>query len=63
MSEVLYRYENAQENVVLYSFPITKETPSGVWISHYGKKKFVLKGGRRKALRLPDKRSGAEFFP
>lgn len=42
--KVLYRYENHYEKVVLYSFPILKETPRGVWIGHYGKQKFVLAG-------------------
>jgi len=53
---VLWRYESNADEVKLYAYRIISETSKGVWIDHWGKKKFVLHGddGKRFGYRTKE---------
>ncbi len=60
--KVLYRYENNSDEIALYFFRIVKETSQGVWIDHWGKKKFVLKGDDGKRFGYRTKEAALKSF-
>ena len=48
MTQVLYRYVNHADVVLLEKYPVIRTTLHGNWISVYDKKKFVLSNSRKR---------------
>lgn len=55
------RYSDGDCYLAFYDYAIVKETPCGVWIDLFGKKKFVL-SGTRKRYAYPTKKEALESF-
>lgn len=63
---VLYRYDTvrwSESRLMLTKreFPVIKETPCGAWISHYGGKKFVNLGAKKRYA-CPTEKEAFESF-
>lgn len=61
--EVMYRYENHADVVLLERYPVTKRTPQGAWIDVYGKPRFVLSNTFKKfAAATEEEEAKVSFF-
>jgi hypothetical protein len=63
-TEVLYRYVNMQDVVLLETHYVAKRTPKGAWITDkfdFRKKRFVLDTGRKR-FAYPTKEEAKESF-
>lgn len=61
-ADVLYRYENHADVVLLEKYRVTKRTPCGAWIYVYGKPKFVLNDTRKRFAFPTEDEAKVSFF-
>lgn len=61
-ADVLYRYEDHGDVVLLEQYPVVKRTPCGAWIEVYSKRRFVLTGTFKKFACATEEDARASFF-
>lgn len=61
-ADVLYRYENHGDVVILEQYPVVKRTPCGAWINVRSKRRFILAGTFKKFACATEEDARVSFF-